>query len=573
MNFEITEDNRPYVEARGRIVLNACPGSGKTSAIAYKLKQLTEECKSLHGDYAGVACLSFTNVAKDEIAHKFESISGQILSYPHTTSTLDSFINQYITLPFYHLFKGQIKRPTIENTLGFLDKMNFGRHFALDRRNINYIYSASKIKFEIDGSYTWNGHQPDAAKVDVGVFNAYAKAIKKWQFTNGFLTNDDSTFLAMKLLIKCPEIAKNLATRFPYVIVDEAQDTSEIQYKILDLLNSGGLSNIELVGDPYQSLYEFREAKPKLFVDRFNDTTNWQPLRFNSCRRSSQGIVDAYSIFRNAGEGTVVSVGNHATDHNLKVIRYDPEDLSELITKFTSIVEPGDKNYILVRGTTHLEKFGVKTSHENPWKIDLAKSLAEAQVQFRLGNSKACIDMARSFLAEISVDMGNYRAKVEATKTLKEDTNLNITLFDFVLNMPTIDDTISEWTRKLTEYIKLKFGVDVDLQLKQRKGADYYAQNVKELLYPSVSTPYPVSTIHKVKGMTFDAVLLVLSKNSSGSSLSLNDFKKPTDLPNERQRMIYVALSRPSKLACIAVPEEITEQQVRTHLGIDIEFI
>ncbi|MEZ7497904.1 UvrD-helicase domain-containing protein [Flavobacterium sp. Arc3] len=572
MRFEITDDNRPYLEARGRIVLNACPGSGKTSAIAYKLTQLTEECARIHGEYAGIACLSFTNVAKDEIAEKFESISNRRLAYPHLNSTIDSFINQYITLPFYHLFNVPSRRPSILNTVSFLDGMNLGWFKNLRNQPLSVSYPPSKLKFEFDGSISWDGSAPNPAIVDAAEFSRFAKKFKEWQYKNGYLNNDDSAFFAYKLLEKYPEIAKSLVKRFPYIIVDEAQDTSGLQYKIFDKLIEAGLENFELVGDPYQSLYEFREAEPALFVSRFEDTKNWQALRFNNCRRSSQRIIDAYSMFRNVKEASITATGKHETDHNLKVIRYDDADLPALIEKYRSLIDPDGKNYILVRGGTHLEQFGVKTPSENPWKNGLSKMLIEVQLHFTGGNSKACIDALRVFYAEITVGGSDYKTKNDEVKRLKDDTDLNIQLFDFLLNMPSIDDTLEDWTTKSTAYIKATFGKDVNLELK-KKGKVYVSQNLKNLLYSPIDTPYPISTIHKVKGMTFSSVMVVLSKDSKGANFSLHDFKTPAALPDEKQRMLYVALSRPETLACIAVPNVFTEEQISSHLGIDIEFI
>lgn len=572
MKFEITDDNRPYIEARGRIVLNACPGSGKTSAIAFKLTEVTKECVNTYGSYAGVACLSFTNVAKDEIAEKFRIISGQQLGYPHINATIDSFINQYITLPFYHLFSTPTLRPSILNTVSFLDGMNLGWFKNKRNQPLSISYPPSKLKFEIDGSISWDGSIPNPAIVDEAEFNRYAKIFKKWQYNNGYLNNDDSTFFALKLLEKYPEIARNLVHRFPYIIIDEAQDTSGLQYMIFDKLLDAGLKNFELVGDPYQSLYEFREAEPALFISRFEDSLNWQPIRFSNCRRSSQRIIDAYSLFRNAKEAPITAVGTHVTDHNLKVLRYNDADLPALVEKYSGLIDPNGKNYILVRGATHLEMFGVKTSSEKPWKNDLSKMLLEAHKQYIEGNTKASIDSLRVFFADISMANSDYKAKSDEVKRLKEDTFQNIVFFDFLSGMPTIDDTLENWTTNITAYIRSKFNIEVDLELK-KKGKTYISQNLKNLLYPPIETPFPISTIHKVKGMTFNSVMVVLSRDSTGANFSLNDFRTPTALPTEKQRMLYVALSRPETLACIAVPDVFSEQQISSHLGIDIEFI
>ena len=121
MKFEITPQRQAFLDARGKIVLNACPGSGKTTAIAKKIMLLQDEYTSKVGRFSGIACLSFTNTAKDEISEKYTELSGDYLGFPHKVSTIDSFINQYITLPYYYLFTENGKRPKILDDAGFLN--------------------------------------------------------------------------------------------------------------------------------------------------------------------------------------------------------------------------------------------------------------------------------------------------------------------------------------------------------------------------------------------------------------------------------------------------------------------
>ncbi|MCS4302418.1 ATP-dependent helicase [Chryseobacterium sp. BIGb0232] len=572
MQFEITNDNSPYLDSRGKIVLNACPGSGKTTSVAYKLKILMDECKTEHGDYAGIACLSFTNVAKDEIFQAFAKINGSHIRYPHLVSTIDSFINHYITLPYYYLLEKNIKRPQILDKVSFLDDMNLGNHKNNQQKPLKYSYPPSQLKIEIDNTYTWNGHKPNPKIVSETIFKKYAKEYKRWQFDNGYLNNDDSTFLAAFLLEKYPSIAKSLIERFPYFIIDEAQDTSEIQYKIFDLLISAGLKNIEFVGDPYQSLYEFREARPDLFIARFNNKSVWQQFRLNHCRRSSQQIINVYSLFRETESEPIRSICNHTTDHKIHVIRFSEDDPISLITKYETLIDNNYLNQILVRGGTHLEVFGAKATSEEPWKNNIAITILRAQNYFLQGNSKISIDILRMCLAQILLPTGNYREQRAKEKEIKNDSDINILLFDFIKKMPDQNDTLKNWTMLMTEHIKNTFGIETDLQLKQ-KGKQFYNKNLLDFLYPQAKIPHPISTIHKAKGMTFDSVLLVLSKNSSGEQISLTDFKNIGVLPTEKQRMLYVALSRPKYLACIGVPDSWNKQQIKEILGDDIIFV
>lgn len=132
-------------------------------------------------------------------------------------------------------------------------KMNYGtirneKHKHLDRQNkpLLFKYKPSSIVKDTNGVYTSDWHLPDETKVDINVFNDYSKTIKTWQFNKGILTNSDSTVLAFNMLNNYPHLAKALADRFNSIIVDEAQDTSEIQHSIFDKLIENGLKNIEL---------------------------------------------------------------------------------------------------------------------------------------------------------------------------------------------------------------------------------------------------------------------------------------------------------------------------------------
>src|SRR5690554_1845167 len=138
MKIEITPQLQAYLDARGKIILNACPGSGKTTALAKKLILLQDELTTKYGRFSGIACLSFTNTAKDEISEKYTKLSGEYLGFPHKVSTIDSFINQYITLPYYYLFGKNGKRPKILDNPEYLNDAWNGR-FRFKARNNQLI--------------------------------------------------------------------------------------------------------------------------------------------------------------------------------------------------------------------------------------------------------------------------------------------------------------------------------------------------------------------------------------------------------------------------------------------------
>jgi superfamily I DNA/RNA helicase len=191
MSIKLSDEQIVYVQTSGKVILNACPGSGKTTTIAHKIYSLIQNWESSFSINAGIVCLSFTNVAKNEIAEKFREINGFSLPYPHLISTIDSFINTYITLPFAHKFKNVGKRYRIIDDNDHLDAI-FQSNWKLNKDfgSLLYRFQPSKIDFTITNGIAWDGHD----KSKDADFVKYGKAIKTIQFSMGLLKTSDSAF-------------------------------------------------------------------------------------------------------------------------------------------------------------------------------------------------------------------------------------------------------------------------------------------------------------------------------------------------------------------------------------------
>lgn len=104
MRIKWTEDQCKIFDLenfkKGKVIVKACPGSGKTLCVSERIIRFINE----HEDnQSGLAILSFTNVAIDEISERYEKETNEKIVYPHFIGTIDSFINKYIFLPFGHL--------------------------------------------------------------------------------------------------------------------------------------------------------------------------------------------------------------------------------------------------------------------------------------------------------------------------------------------------------------------------------------------------------------------------------------------------------------------------------------
>lgn len=569
MSVTLSDEQKVYIQTSGKVILNACPGSGKTTTVAHKLFSLIQNRENTFSASAGIVCLSFTNVAKNEIAEKFREISGFSLPHPHVISTIDSFVNTYITLPFAHKVKDIGKRYRIIDDIGYLDRI-FQSNWQLIKTFKSHLFAfpPSKIDYTINNSSSWDGHD----KSTDTEFVKYGKAIKTMQINLGLLKTSDSAFFAYHILTKYPRLAKYLAAKFPYLIIDEAQDTSEIQHSILEILYNEGLKNIDLVGDPYQCLYQWRDASPELFLQKFDDTENWKGIYLTENRRSTKKIIDVFSVLRRSTDKAIVPVINTDADLPLHIIKYDSANYADAIGKYEKLcVDSGfTSNNILVRGNILKNSLLGKESDFYPWdKSSIAYSLIKSRIHLQSNEIKEAIKTVRRIVIGLFVPDISFADLKEKEQELKNDRGMNASIFNLIRGLPAFDLSLKDWTTQTQQYLKteLKLDNEPDFKIRKKNTAGFdktTLDNPVNRYFKKAITDnnIPVTTIHQVKGMTFDSVFLILSPDSKGQNISLKDFILKETMPTEKQRLIYVAISRPRQLLCIGVPNTTTEDEL-----------
>lgn len=237
--------------------------------------------------------LSFTNVASQEIYNQAKDMmcEGFKIDYPHFVGTIDSFINNYILLRFgYLMTKESPKRPTIVidgyHTLPF-------RFWRSECHQKGCVDNINEFRWAIDGKLYRNKNE-----ITCSFGNKKPPCIqyKSMMLKNGYVCQSETAALSYHILKKYPDIAKTLAIRFPIIIIDEAQDTSIEQNAIFDLLTDAGVKSIFLVGDPDQSIYEWRSATPECFINKMQNQ-EWKTMFLTTNFRSSQLICDATQVF------------------------------------------------------------------------------------------------------------------------------------------------------------------------------------------------------------------------------------------------------------------------------------
>ncbi len=562
---ELTREQTLFLKTEGRVVVRACPGSGKTYSVATKLLSYLDKWEDYH---QGVAVLSFTNVASEEIYKKALLLNKGIgkLSYPHYIGTVDSFFNEFIVLRYGYLMTYDKVRPLIALSDNWKIPYRYWRKECHRHGCVNNI---EKFQWGIDNQFY---KDKEIVKCEL---RGKGKSLPCQQYKlmlwqkNVIFQNEVASF-AYRLLKKYPMIAKAIVERFPVIIIDEAQDTSEEQMAVFDLLVEAGLKSMFLVGDPDQAIYEWRNANPECFKRKIG-ADSWKCVELTGNFRSSQHICNATSWFSATLQGQRVNeaVGDYKDEGQKPILlltngNTEAEVIDCFLEKCRSmeIEVNSDKVAVLSRGRIHSD-----TDVKNLWQSKEMELVAKSAYEWKCGSrKKACIDMSKaSFRILIGEEVDDYLMSKKIRDFTDED-NWKDFIIDVLSGFPDINIGIAEWVKQFIRLYsdileKYKFRVEEGIDIKdifKIKTRDSSHPNFKEIplrnyFEKKAIEDYTRSSIHGVKGETYDAVLICI-KYKNGKTLTPK-FLMEGDLENELMRIAYVAMTRPRRLLMIAMPE------------------
>ena len=563
--MEFTDEQKDFLVAEGRIVLHACPGSGKTAVVAQKL---IDCLKSWDRSHQGIATLSFTNVASEEIEKQVQkSTSGALtINYPHYVGTLDSFINNFIVLRFGYGFLSPPQRPKIAVENLYSLPFRFWRSECHRKRCVSNI---SHFKWDSNGRL-FRGKELIECQSN-SQYGRPCHQYKQLLRDKGIVFQNEAAGLACELLKTNPQIAAALAARFPIIIVDEAQDTSEDQMAVLDLLEQAGAESVFLVGDPDQAIYEWRDASPEFFIEKIN-SEKWKVLQLTTNFRSSQLICNATKLFSKSLEGRNASIakGVFANDEQKPILLlYDKENCNAkniLITKYLSLcsdrnIEQSSENVAIVT------RKSVSIGISDLWKSKEVELFAKASHEWILGTRKKAYEFCEKALFSLLLnDLENIEITIENEVEKKMPyESWRLMVLDILINLPAPTQTLKNWIEQMSEVLA-QYLVSKNLEIRNHrqildlikiKTRDQDVPNLQEhlvsdFLKGQVLSNYTFSSVHGVKGETYSALMLLI-EGTTGNTLTPS-FLNTGNLDQELMRIAYVAMSRPRKLLVVAMP-------------------
>jgi DNA helicase-2/ATP-dependent DNA helicase PcrA len=563
------------LEKSGEFVVRACPGSGKTYSVAARL---AHQLENWNLPYRGIAALSFTNVAWQEIEKKLH-INFNVrdkFSNPHFLGTIDSFINNYIFLPHGHLVMDCIKRPILvgqpynEWGVKHSDRdydQYFGKiSFGVDDQLV-YPHIQGTFFFPFTQIYKKDGTESVHAK--------HLREVKAKYWKKGYANQHDANYFALRVLQKYPAVAKAIAFRFPEFLLDEAQDTNDVQMQILDLLNQHGLKNIMLVGDPDQAIFEWNNAKPALFTGKF-DAWKENSIILNQNRRSSQIICDSTFLLSTL-EVTSEAVDLKVKDFKCKpsIVTYTEENIESVIKSFLEqcqlykIPIKPENVALLCRSQSFVNALAGGVALPEPqWTNDYnyTHPILKSLCLYHRGRLKDAIKA-------IELPFCRFVNKTEIVT--KQDVDLLVEkyghikyhkiIYDFLNKFPSTYASGTQWLDSLKiTFPSLKINMQINESALGICIQKLFAGSEKALS----NKDYGIGTVHSVKGETYEAVLLFLKKKGLGQYYTTMLQNNASLIDEEEMRIVYVGITRPRRLLMIAVPDEVNRQAWTSKLGL-----
>ena len=267
----------------GSILILAGAGSGKTRTITYRIAHMIENVGI--SPYS-ILAVTFTNKAAKEMRERVEELVGDIAK-ACTISTFHSFGMRLLRM--YGKEVGYNSNFTIYDTddqKRIVKAILKGQNLSINGVKLterDLVSMISKIKEQIKTLDEYSVMN----KQIVEVYDKYNRALLE----SNAMDFSDILLNTYKLLQKS-EILEKVQNKYKYIMIDEYQDTNNLQYKIIDLIARKS-SNLCVVGDENQSIYGFRGANILNILNFENNYNNAKIIKLEENYRSTTTILDA----------------------------------------------------------------------------------------------------------------------------------------------------------------------------------------------------------------------------------------------------------------------------------------
>lgn len=558
------------VRADRDIFLTACPGSGKTRAAGVRVARVAEDGRR-------VAACSYTNVGVEQIRRVLADDLRRPLDARHFVGTLHSLLLRYVLYPFGHVVTGSPQTPRlVGDDAGWRDVV-----FGGDNR---IRLPISRFRYRPDGSLCVRSvpprfaHRPqDAARIG----QADALRLKRVAARSGVLSFDDAMYWALRVLEDIPDVAARVAARFDELLVDEAQDTSELQLACLRALcATGKLDSLVLVGDLEQSISAYTGASragcEALAIDR-----GLARIEFTENHRSSQKICDVAVHFcaRDAPDRAVGEDADCAW--NPELLLYAADQPTAAVQRFRDRLDelghPSAHAAVLARSNALVDELnGHTTTVEiRARPMTVGRAVRALRGGGTLGRRE--LESVDRIIALTAADITDLTEFDEAERWRVRQATMQL-----LRAAPDLNQDLRSWIRGTARV--LGDVVSTVVEVPRHKPGQVLASQAAHEHHIAADAFVPVArelraqTVHDIKGESRGAVLVVVDRLRSRRRGAQSDlWSRPllgeavAEDDAEELRIAFVALTRARRYCAVALPDNSSDIVLEAFEGVGFQ--
>lgn len=292
-SVKLNQQQKEAVQStKGPVLLLAVPGSGKTTVLVTRLGYMIY-CKNIPPER--ILTVTYTVAATKDMSERFAVRFGEDMAKRLEFRTINGICARIIQYYGRRIGKTPFELVKDEKaTTGMLIRIcqdhGMGYPTESDLKNVRTLITYIKNMMLNEEELQKLEEESDIRIV--GIYREYCRQMREQKL----MDYDDQMLYAYNILRKDLGVLAYFQNRYPYICVDEAQDTSKIQHAIIALL-AAGTGNLFMVGDEDQSIYGFRAAYPEALLSFEKKHPGAKVLLMEENFRSNAKIVEAADKF------------------------------------------------------------------------------------------------------------------------------------------------------------------------------------------------------------------------------------------------------------------------------------
>ena len=292
-SVKLNQQQKEAVQStKGPVLLLAVPGSGKTTVLVTRLGYMIY-CRNIPPER--ILTVTYTVAATKDMSERFAVRFGEDMAKRLEFRTINGICARIIQYYGRRIGKTPFELVKDEKaTTGMLIRIcqdhGMGYPTESDLKNVRTLLTYIKNMMLNEEELQKLEEESDIRIA--GIYREYCRQMREQKM----MDYDDQMLYAYNMLRKDPGVLAYFQNRYPYICVDEAQDTSKIQHAIIALL-AAGTGNLFMVGDEDQSIYGFRAAYPEALLSFEKKHPGAKVLLMEENFRSNAKIVEAADKF------------------------------------------------------------------------------------------------------------------------------------------------------------------------------------------------------------------------------------------------------------------------------------